>query len=274
MSTRAFERMTIESTIRQALARNEFTLHYQPQVDVRHGTIVAVEALLRWQHPDLGLVAPNQFIPVLEDTGRILEVGEWVLAEACAQVARWRADGAPDLRIAVNLSVRQFLQPTLPEVVMGILARAGVPPGALEVEITESMLLRPTDVTQRTITALDDLGIRLGLDDFGTGYSSLSYLQRFPFDTLKIDRSFVRDLPADEHDAALARAIVAMGKSLKLELVAEGVETEAQRDFLLAHHCVMMQGYLFSRPLPAEKLGQLLREPLRVIPRTDVAANF
>ncbi|HET8760509.1 MAG TPA: EAL domain-containing protein, partial [Nitrospiria bacterium] len=270
MSTRAFERMTIESTIRQALARKEFTLHYQPQVDVRSGTIVAVEALLRWQHPDLGLVAPNQFIPVLEDTGRIVEVGEWLLAEACAQAARWRANGAPDLRMAVNLSGRQFLQPTLAAVVTEALARAGVPPEALEVEITESMLMRPTDLTQQTIKTLDDLGVRFGLDDFGTGYSSLSYLQRFPFDTLKIDRSFVRDLPADEHDAALARAILAMGRSLKLELVAEGVETDAQRDFLLAHQCVMMQGYLFSRPLPADEIGKLLRDPRRMLPRTDV----
>jgi EAL domain-containing protein (putative c-di-GMP-specific phosphodiesterase class I) len=274
MSTRAFERLTIESSIRQAFARKEFVLHFQPQVDVRLGKIVGVEALLRWKHRELGLVPPSHFIPVLEETGLIVPVGEWVLAQACEHVARWRANGAPDLRMAVNLSGRQFLQPTLPALVERILARAGLPAKALELEITESLLMRPTETTQRTIRTLDELGVRFGLDDFGTGYSSLGYLQRFPFDTLKIDRSFVRDLPEDVNDATLTRAIVAMGRSLKLELVAEGVETASQRDFLLANQCVMMQGYLFSRPLAANAMGELLRAPERILPRVDAAGNF
>jgi diguanylate cyclase (GGDEF)-like protein/PAS domain S-box-containing protein len=274
MSTRAFERLTIESSIRQAFARKEFVLHFQPQVDVRLGKIVGVEALLRWKHRELGLVPPSHFIPVLEETGLIVPVGEWVLAQACEHVARWRANGAPDLRMAVNLSGRQFLQPTLPALVERILARAGLPAKALELEITETLLMRPTETTQRTIRTLDELGVRFGLDDFGTGYSSLGYLQRFPFDTLKIDRSFVRDLPEDVNDATLTRAIVAMGRSLKLELVAEGVETASQRDFLLANQCVMMQGYLFSRPLAANAMGELLRAPERILPRVDAAGNF
>jgi diguanylate cyclase (GGDEF)-like protein/PAS domain S-box-containing protein len=256
MSARALERITLESHLRHALNRGEFTLHYQPQIDVLRNRVVGVEALLRWQHPDRrSPVSPAQFVPVLEETGLIVPVGEWVLAEACAQLARWRAAGMPYLRMAVNLSSRQFVQPNLAAVVMETLSRVGLPPTALEVELTESLLMRPTEVTQRTITALDDLGVRFGLDDFGTGFSSLSYLQRYPFDTLKLDRSFVRDLPDDPNDVALTRAILAMGQSLQLDVIAEGVETEAQREFLLAHGCVTMQGFLFARPMPAEDAG-------------------
>jgi diguanylate cyclase (GGDEF)-like protein/PAS domain S-box-containing protein len=263
MSVRAFERITLESHLRHALNRGEFTLHYQPQIDVLRNRVVGVEALLRWQHPDRVSVSPAQFVPVLEETGLIVPVGEWVLAEACAQLARWRAAGLPYLRMAVNLSSRQFVQPNLAAVVTEALSRVGVPPTALEVELTESLLMRPTEVTHRTITALDDLGVRFGLDDFGTGFSSLSYLQRYPFDTLKVDRTFIRDLPGDAHDAALTCAILAMGQSLKLEVIAEGVETEAQREFLLAHGCVTMQGFLFARPMPAEDLSAWIVGRLR-----------
>ncbi len=263
MSARALERITLESHLRHALNRREFTLHYQPQFDVLRRRVVGVEALLRWNHPDRGPVSPAQFVPVLEETGLIVPVGEWVLAEACARLARWRAAGVPSLRMSVNLSSRQFAHSNLASVVAEALSRVGVPPGALEVEITESLLMRPTEVTQRTITALSDLGVRFGLDDFGTGYSSLSYLQRYPFDTLKLDRSFVRDLPGDAQDAALTRAILAMGQSLKLDVIAEGVETEAQRDFLLAHGCVTMQGFLFARPMPAEDVGAWIAGQVR-----------
>ncbi|MFZ5862970.1 MAG: putative bifunctional diguanylate cyclase/phosphodiesterase [Nitrospirota bacterium] len=258
MSAQAFERVMIESHLRHALKRGEFTLHYQPQLDVPSGRVVGVEALLRWRHPEQGVISPAQFVPVLEETGLIVPVGEWVIIEACAQLARWRAAGHTRLRVAVNLSSRQFLQAKLSSVIAEALARVELPPEALEVEITESLLMHPTEVTQRTITALHDLGVRFGLDDFGTGFSSLSYLRRYPFDTLKLDRTFVRDLPDDANDAALTRAILAMGQGLKLDVIAEGVETEAQREFLLAHGCRTMQGYLFARPMPAEDLGASL----------------
>ncbi|MFZ5877265.1 MAG: putative bifunctional diguanylate cyclase/phosphodiesterase [Nitrospirota bacterium] len=263
MSARALERIMIESQLRQALTRGEFALHYQPQIDVLRNHIVGVEALLRWHQPDRGLVSPAQFVPVLEETGLIVPVGEWVLAKACEQLAQWRAAGLPYLRMAVNLSSRQFEQAKLAAVVAEALSRVALPPDALEVEMTESLLMRPTEVTQRTITALDELGVRFGLDDFGTGFSSLSYLQRYPFDTLKLDRSFVRDLPNDAHDAALTRAILAMGQSLKLDVVAEGVETDAQREFLLTHGCVTMQGFLFARPMPAEDFSAWISERVR-----------
>jgi EAL domain-containing protein (putative c-di-GMP-specific phosphodiesterase class I) len=255
MSARAFERIMIESQLRLAVTRGEFTLHYQPQLDVSRNHVVGVEALLRWRQPDRGLVSPAEFIPVLEETGLIVPVGEWVLTEACEQLARWRAAGLPDLRMSVNLSSRQFQQVKLASVVSDTLSRVNLPADALEVELTESLLMRPSDIAERTITALDNLGVRFGLDDFGTGFSSLSYLQRYPFDTLKLDRSFVRDLPGDANDAALTRAILAMGQSLKLDVVAEGVETESQRQFLLAHGCVTMQGYLFARPMPADQFA-------------------
>jgi diguanylate cyclase (GGDEF)-like protein/PAS domain S-box-containing protein len=263
MSARAFERIMIESQLRLAVTRGEFTLHYQPQIDVSRNHVVGVEALLRWQQLDRGLVSPAEFIPVLEETGLIVPVGEWVLTQACEQLARWRAAGLPGLRMSVNLSSRQFQQPKLATVVADTLARVHLPPDSLEVELTESLLMRPSDIAERTITALDNLGVRFGLDDFGTGFSSLSYLQRYPFDTLKLDRSFVRDLPGDAHDAALTRAILAMGQSLKLEVVAEGVETESQRQFLLAHGCVTMQGYLFARPMPADQFAAWMAERVR-----------
>jgi EAL domain-containing protein (putative c-di-GMP-specific phosphodiesterase class I) len=206
------------------------------------------------------MVSPGEFIPILEETGLIVPVGEWVLTEACEQLARWRAAGLPDLRMSVNLSSRQFQQAKLATAVSEALSRVSLPPDALEVELTESLLMRPSDIAERTITALDTLGVRFGLDDFGTGFSSLSYLQRYPFDTLKLDRSFVRDLPGDPHDVALTRAILAMGQSLELDVVAEGVETESQRQFLLAHGCVIMQGFLFARPMPADRFAAWMAE--------------
>ena len=213
---------------------------------------------MRWQHPDFGLVAPAEFIPLLEETGLIVPVGDWVLHSACAQLRTWHAAGWPQLRMAVNLSPRQFQNAGLAETVERVLSTLGGGPALLELEITESVLLRHTATTLETLEALHAFGARLAIDDFGTGYSSLSYLRRYSIDTLKIDRSFVRDVPGDADDSALASAIIVLAQSLKLDVIAEGVETEAQRDFLRARGCHQMQGYLFSRPLPAEDITRLL----------------
>jgi diguanylate cyclase (GGDEF)-like protein/PAS domain S-box-containing protein len=259
MSSRAFERLTLESNLRRALERGEFCLYYQPQVDVATGVIVGVEALLRWQHPEFGLVMPNDFIPLLEETGLIVPVGEWVLDTACAQLAAWHAQGWPRLRLAVNLSPRQFQTQNLTAVVKQALDRLDGEPGRLELEITEGMLLRHAPATVETLEALHALGARMAIDDFGTGYSSLSYLRRLPIDALKIDRSFVRDIPQDADDSAITVAIIALAQSLKLEMIAEGVETAAQRDFLRTRGCGVMQGFLFSRPQPPEDITRLLQ---------------
>ncbi|MEW6330654.1 MAG: PAS domain S-box protein [Pseudomonadota bacterium] len=259
MSSRAFERLTLESNLRRALEQREFRLYYQPYVDVTTGAIVGVEALLRWQHPEFGLVMPNDFIPLLEETGLIVPTGEWVLDTACAQVAAWHAQGWPQLQLAVNLSPRQFQAQNLTAVVKQALDTLGSEPGLLELEITEGMLLRHAPATVDTLEALHALGVRMAIDDFGTGYSSLSYLRRLPIDTLKIDRTFVRDIPEDADDSAITVAIMALAQSMKLEMIAEGVENAAQRDFLRARGCNLMQGFLFSRPLPAEEITRLLQ---------------
>jgi len=260
MSARAFERLTLESSLRHAIERNEFRLHYQPQIDSASGAILGVEALLRWQHPDFGLVAPAEFIPLLEETGLIVPAGEWVFHTACEQLRAWHAAGWPTLRMAVNLSPRQFQAAGLAMMVERWLATTGCDPGLVELEITENVLLRHAAATLDTLEALRSLGVRLAIDDFGTGYSSLSYLRRYSIDTLKIDRSFVHDVPGDADDSALASAIVVLGQSLKLNVIAEGVETEAQRDFLQQCGCRVMQGYLFSRPVPAADITQLLEK--------------
>jgi diguanylate cyclase (GGDEF)-like protein/PAS domain S-box-containing protein len=258
MSARAFERMTLENSLRHAIERDEFRLYYQPQVDVESGAIAGVEALLRWQHPEFGLVLSSDFIPSLEETGLIVPVGEWVLATACAQLRAWHAAGWRDLRVAVNLSPRQFHAQNFMQTVERAVAGLGGDPGRLEFEITEGMLLQHAGATLSTLEALRALGVRLAIDDFGTGYSSLSYLRRFPIEALKIDRSFVHDIPGDADDSAITTAIIVLAQTLKLDTVAEGVETEAQRDFLRAQGCRLMQGYLFSRPLPPEELTRLL----------------
>ncbi len=260
MSARAFERLTLESSLRHAIERNEFRLYYQPQIDTASGAILGVEALLRWQHPDFGLVAPAEFIPLLEETGLIVPAGDWVLHTACEQLRAWHVAGWPRLRMAVNLSPRQFQATGLAETVKRGLFTLGCDPGLLELELTESVLLRHTAATLETLEALHALGVRMAIDDFGTGYSSLSYLRRYSIDTLKIDRSFVHDVPGDADDSALASAIIVLAQSLKLDVIAEGVETEAQRDFLRERGCHQMQGYLFSRPLPAGDITPLLEK--------------
>jgi len=258
MSARAFERLSLETRLRHALDRNEFVLHYQPQVDADSGRIVGVEALIRWQHPDFGLVAPSDFIPLLEETGLIVATGEWVLHVACAQLARWQRDGWRDLRMAVNLSPRQFQGKTLRHAVDIALSQLEVSQDVLELEITESLLVKQDASTLETLDAFREIGVRVAIDDFGTGYSSLSYLRRLPIDSLKIDRSFVHDIPHDPDDSAITSAIAALATSLKLEMIAEGVESAAQCDFLRALGCRVMQGNLFSRPLPADDIAGLL----------------
>ncbi len=258
MSARAFERLTLESSLRHAIERNEFRLYYQPQVDTASGTIIGVEALLRWQHPDFGLVAPADFTALLEETGLVVPVGEWVFQTACKQLCAWHAAGWPALRMAVNLSPRQFHVDGLARMIERGLATVGCDPGLIELEITENVLLQHTATTLEALEALEALGVRMAIDDFGTGYSSLSYLRRYSIDTLKIDRSFVHDVPGDADDSALVSAIIVLAQSLKLNVIAEGVETEAQREFLQARGCRIMQGFLFSRSLPADELTALL----------------
>ncbi|HQU15580.1 MAG: hypothetical protein B7Z66_00850 [Chromatiales bacterium 21-64-14] len=258
MSARAMERLELENDLRRALERNEFLLHYQPQVHLASGEIIGLEALIRWHHPDLGMVPPADFIQPAEETGLIVPIGEWVLFSACQQARAWQDAGHQRVRVAVNLSGRQLKQRDLVDTVRGVLSDTGLDPKWLELELTESSIMQNDKLTRSTLWELHDMGVRLSIDDFGTGYSSLSYLKRFPIDTLKIDRSFVRDITTDPDDAAIATAIIAMAHNLKLDVVAEGVETVEQRQFLQDRGCDAIQGYLVSRPVPAAMLDQML----------------
>jgi diguanylate cyclase (GGDEF)-like protein/PAS domain S-box-containing protein len=260
MNAEAPRRLAIETDLRRALERREFLLHYQPKVDLATGRVAGMEALLRWQHPKQGLISPLDFIPLLEETGLIVPVGEWVLRSACAQNRSWQEAGLAPLRVAVNLSARQFKQPGLVEMVGEVLAEVGLDPGLLELELTESILLEHTEESLATLRRFHDMGIHLALDDFGTGYSSLSYLKRFPIDSLKIDRSFIHDVTTNPDDATIARTVIAMAHNLRMTAVAEGVETREQLEFLRSHECDQMQGYYFSRPLAAEAFAQLLAD--------------
>jgi diguanylate cyclase (GGDEF)-like protein len=253
------ERLALQSSLRYALEREELRVYYQPQVCLQTGQIVGAEALVRWQHPERGLVAPDKFIPIAEETGLIVPIGEWVLQTACQQTKRWQMDGFSTLRIAVNLSSRQFSQIDLRHQLVQILMQTGLDPKHIELELTESMLVQNTEVAIRRLNALKSLGVKIAIDDFGTGYSSLSYLQQFPFDILKIDRCFIRNITDNANNAAITKAIIEMAKSLDLKLIAEGVETEAELSFVCEHRCDGMQGYLFSRPLPASEFEQLLK---------------
>ena len=259
MNDEALERVRIESALRSALERNEFVLHYQPQVELKTGRIVGMEALIRWQHPDMGMVAPSRFIGVAEETGLIVPIGAWVMRTACQQNKAWQDAGLGRLRVAVNLSARQFGAPNLLADMRAVLADTGLAPECLEIELTESLFM--SDVTQAVelMHAMKALGVNLSIDDFGTGYSSLSYLSRFPIDVLKIDRSFVADITRDANDAAIVDSIIALAHNLKLAVIAEGVETAEQLDYLRRHGCDEMQGYYFSRPLPAQAFAELLQ---------------
>jgi len=258
MDADAERRLALEAALRSALNNNELTVFYQPQVGLDSGNLIGMEALLRWNHPKHGAIAPVEFIPIAEETGLILSIGEWVLRMACLQTRRWLDLGFVNLRIAVNLSARQFRQANLSGLVSSILSESGLPPGALELEITESAFIDDIDEAIRQCRALKALGCKLSLDDFGTGYSSLAYVSRFPFDKIKIDQGFVRDIIENPVNAAIATATIVMARSLNLMVLAEGVETEAQASFLRSRHCDSMQGYLFSKPVPAAEFELLL----------------
>lgn len=255
----ANERLVIKNRLSKALERGEFTLYYQPKVSLADGSITSVEALLRWRNADLGMISPTKFIPVMEETGLIGAVGEWAIEVACLQHREWAEAGHP-LRIAVNLSVRQLRQADLAKTVARLLAGAGIPPAGLELEITESMIMKDTEQAVSILSELDGMGVRLAMDDFGTGYSSLSYLKRFPLHTIKIDRSFVRDIGSDPDDLEIIRTIVSMGHSLRRCVVAEGVETEEQKALLSSLRCDEIQGYLVSAPVPAAEITRMLEE--------------
>lgn len=258
MSSKALERLSLETSLRYALERNQYQVVYQPQVNLVSGHIIGFEALLRWNHPEIGIVGPGDFIPILEDTGLIEEVGQWVLFESCKQAKIWQEKYAKDFRISVNLSARQFQGSELIAKVADCLEQTGLSPHTLELEITESIIMYNTDAVKVTMQEFEDMGLRIALDDFGTGYSSLSYLKQFPIDTIKIDRSFIRDITTDEDDAAIVTAIIAIANSLSMDLVAEGVETQQQLDFIKEKNCDVMQGYLFSKPLAVEDIDKLL----------------
>ena len=260
MNAAAFQRLFLENSLRKALKRDEFLLHFQPQVDVASGAIIGAEALIRWRQPDLGLVSPADFIPVAEETGLILAIGEWVLRQACAQSKAWREQGFDSLRCAVNVSGRHFWQSQLLQVLDEAVRSTGVDPRRLELEITESVLMRSGTEAVDILKQLKARGLRVSVDDFGTGYSSLSYLTRFPIDVLKIDQSFVRDITTDPNDAAVTTAIIAMARSLGIDVIAEGVENAEQLAFLRQQGCRLMQGYLFGRPCPADEFGELLKK--------------
>lgn len=249
INARAHGRLNVETGLRRALANHEFELHYQPQIAVDGGAFIGAEVLLRWRHPQRGIVMPDEFIPIAEDTGLIVPIGEWVLRSACAQYGEWRRSGVPPFRLAINLSARQLRQNNLPDVMRDILASNTIAAPDLELEITETSLMQNTDGAALALRELKSLGITLSLDDFGTGYSSLSYLRRFPIDTLKIDRAFIRDISSDPSDAVLVRAIIELAHSLGMRTVAEGVETSDQLQFLRTHSCNFAQGYFIARPL-------------------------
>jgi len=252
------ERLSLETHLRRAVDRQELELYYQPKWDFHSGVITGSEALIRWNHSELGLLSPVRFIPIAEDSGLILQIGEWVLQTAVHEIGKLHCEGFTGLRVAVNLSGRQFRQDDLAGQVRGLLAETGFNPACLELELTEGILMDHTEGNITTLKAFNEMGVKLAIDDFGTGYSSLSYLQHFPVDVLKIDRAFVKDLPEDISSAAIVDAVVTLAHGLGLEVVAEGVETMEQRAFLQAHHCDIGQGFLFGRPMPLTEFKQLL----------------
>ena len=259
LNRQSTERLALESNLRYALERNEFQLHYQAKRDMRSGQITGTEALLRWQHPELGTVAPLKFIPLAEETGLIVPIGKWVLKTACLQNVAWQQEGLPRLSIAVNLTARQFSDEHLLRDVGLILDETGMDPRLLELEITESLLMHDVEGALRVLTSLKRMGIRIAIDNFGSGYVSLSALKSFPLDTVKIDRSFIRDVESQAKDKALTGAVIAMGKSLSLTVVAQGVETRAQADYLRENACDELQGFYFAKPVPADQFEVLLR---------------
>jgi len=260
MNEESLERVRIEGALRNALERDEFVLHYQPQVDLKSGQVVGMEALIRWNHPELGMVPPSRFVGIAEETGLIVPIGAWVMRTACAQNKAWQDAGLGRLRVAVNLSARQFGAADLLASLESTLGETGLDPACLEIELTESLFMSDVTPAVELLHRMKALGVNLSIDDFGTGYSSFSYLSRFPIDVLKIDRSFVADITHDANDAAIVTSIIALAHNLKLAVIAEGVETREQLDYLRSHGCDEMQGYYFSKPLAASEFEQLLRE--------------
>jgi EAL domain-containing protein (putative c-di-GMP-specific phosphodiesterase class I) len=254
MTTSVFERLQIESALRNALKNDELVLHYQPQYSLVTGEIIGVEALIRWNHPEMGLLLPSRFIDMAEDTGLIVTIGEWVLSTACREMKLWLDQGYDFGRIAVNVSGLQLQRGDFQKVVKEVLFNTRLDPERLELEITENFIMNKPEKAIAILDNLKSIGIQIAVDDFGTGYSSLSYLKRLPVDKLKIDRSFVRDIPHDRNDEAITCAILALGKALDLKVIAEGVETQMQKEFLLMQGCDEAQGYLYSKPVPANEL--------------------
>jgi EAL domain-containing protein (putative c-di-GMP-specific phosphodiesterase class I) len=259
MYTIALERLVLESRMRHALEHHEFVVHYQPLVSTIDERIVGTEALVRWQHPELGLIGPDRFIPLAEQSGLIIPLGEWVLITACRQMRVWRDAGLPPIELSVNLSPRQFHKPNLVAMVANALSVSGLAPNLLVLELTEGALMDHTETTLHTLGELRAMGVRLAVDDFGTGYSSLTYLKRFPLNKLKVDRSFVQDIASSPDGVVIAQAIVDLGRNLRLEVVAEGIETSAELDALRSYGCEFLQGFYFSRPVPAAEFEVLLR---------------
>ena len=259
MNTMIAERLALENSLRHGLERGELLVYYQPQVDIASGRIVGMEALVRWQHPERGLVSPGEFIPLAEETGLIVPLGAWVMRTACAQNKAWQAAGIPPMRVAVNLSARQFQQRNLTEMVDEVLKETGLEARWLQLEITEGVAMQDVESNIAVLRELRQTGVQIAIDDFGTGHSSLSYLSRLPIDVVKIDQSFIQDLTTDPNGAAIARSIIVMAHNLKLRVIAEGVETEEQLEFLKKRRCDEMQGYLFSKPAPAEAFEEMLR---------------
>jgi EAL domain-containing protein (putative c-di-GMP-specific phosphodiesterase class I) len=264
MNARALKRLALESSLRRAVENEEFVVHYQSQVDLDSKKVVGAEALVRWQHPLLGVLAPTDFIPLAEDTGLICPIGTWVLRAACAQTRAWRQEGFARLRIAVNVSPRQFQEENFMQTVVQALSETGLDSHCLELELTETSIMQNTESAVKTLNRLREIGVKIAIDDFGTGYSSLGYLKRLPIDCVKFDRSFVRGATTDPDDAALVMAMITLAHNLKLRVVAEGVETDEQAAFLRLLRCHEGQGYLFSKPTPAEVFrASLAAEPRR-----------
>jgi len=258
MHAKSLERLELETDLRDAIESERLLLHYQPKIDATTEAVVGVEALLRWHHPERGWISPSRFIPIAEETGSIAMLGEWVIRQACAQLKSWQGTEFDKLSLAVNISSEQFRQSGLVNFILKTVWQTSVSPQRLELEITESLLMRDIDQTIASLRSLKEAGIRLSIDDFGTGYSSLSYLKQFPLDSLKIDRSFIRDLHEDSDDAAICAAILAMARELGLSVVAEGVELDHQVQFLRRHGCDQIQGFLYSKPLPLDQLEEFL----------------
>jgi EAL domain-containing protein (putative c-di-GMP-specific phosphodiesterase class I) len=259
MKVRAVERQSIEESLRRALERQEFALHYQPKINLKTGDITGAEALLRWTHPVRGPVSPAEFIPVAEDCGLILPIGNWVLREACRQARAWVDAGLPLATMAVNISAMEFRDEHFLDGVFTILKETALDPRALELELTESVLMKRAESTESILKILRATGVQVAVDDFGTGYSSLSYLRKFPIDALKIDQSFVRQITTAPGETTIVTAVISMGRSLKLRVVAEGVETRQEFAFLQAHQCDEAQGYFFSKPVPPQQFARLLK---------------